>query len=143
MGVFYDHLNTAERSQLMLGLHNKMSLRQIALRIGRSVSTLSREVRRHRNLAPCEALPYECSRASMRAYMARMKPRRKPKLSVDSGLFGVVQQQLRQGWSPQHIAGLMRKNHPAQSGRYHQTVSHETIYTALCMRCRAGSCAAT
>ena len=50
------------------------------------------------------------------------------KLGPDTILFGVVEHFLREGWSPEQIAGTMQRQYPQQP---EQRVSHETIYNAL------------
>jgi IS30 family transposase len=49
-------------------------------------------------------------------------------LGQDTVLFGVVEHFLREGWSPEQIAGTLKKRYPDQT---EQRVSHETIYNAL------------
>ena len=58
-------------------------------------------------------------------------PLAKPKTAQaepDTILFGVVEQFLREGWSPEQIAGTMQRQYPHQP---EQRVSHETIYNAM------------
>jgi IS30 family transposase len=43
-------------------------------------------------------------------------------------LFGVVEHFIREGWSPEQIAGTLKNRYPEQAER---RVSHETIYNAL------------
>jgi transposase, IS30 family len=128
MGNQYRHLSIADRACIMLRLRDGLSSRAIARELNRAPSTITREIEKHRRMAGCANLPYECGRASMRAHLARYTPRRKRKLDPSGQLFSYVQLELSCGLSPDQIAGRLRREHP---GCYHQTVSHETIYTAL------------
>ena len=128
MGLHYTHLCSTERSCIMLRLRDGWSARQIAHELNRAPSTITREIERHRNLHGCARLPYESGRSQMRAHLARFVRRRKRKLDPAGALFPVVRAQLRGGLSPDQIAGRLRRTHP---GCYHQTVTHETIYTAI------------
>ena len=58
----------------------------------------------------------------------RFQRRRRRKLAPDMVLFGVVEHFLREGWSPEQIAGTLKNLYPEQAER---RVSHETIYNAL------------
>jgi IS30 family transposase len=49
-------------------------------------------------------------------------------MGQETVLFGVVEHFLREGWSPEQIAGTMKCLYPQQP---EQRVSHETIYNAL------------
>jgi IS30 family transposase len=66
--------------------------------------------------------------AGDRARAIRQHRRRSPKLAADTVLFGVVAHFLREGWSPEQIAGTLRNQYPDELPR---RVSHETIYNAL------------
>ncbi|WP_426117525.1 IS30 family transposase, partial [Massilia sp. PWRC2] len=58
----------------------------------------------------------------------RVAPRRLPKLHADGVLFQVVRHYLKELWSPQQIANILRAMWPDDSDK---TVSHETIYNAI------------
>jgi IS30 family transposase len=103
-----------------------LSSQAIACELKRAPSTISRELKRHRQMPGCAHLPYEATR--VRAHLARFTRRRPRKLAVDSPLFAHVRTQLSHGLSPDQIAGRLRREYP---GCYGFTVSHETIYTAL------------
>ena len=49
--------------------------------------------------------------------------------------YGAVMQNLREGWSPEQIAGMLKRAWPDDPSK---TVSHETIYTALYVMPRGG-----
>jgi IS30 family transposase len=128
MGKHYSHLSSEERACIMLRLRDGFSSRAIARELKRSPSSITREIARHHCLAGCAKLPYEASRASMRAHMARFQRRRQRKLAPTGLLFAEVRNKLKTGWSPDQISGYLKRTHP---DCYARNVSHETIYTAL------------
>lgn len=71
---------------------------------------------------------YDACQAGARARRQRFKRRRAAKLGADTVLFAVVAHYLRCGWSPEQIAGTLKRLWP---GQRESTVSHETIYNAL------------
>jgi IS30 family transposase len=128
MGQNYSHLSTADRASIMLRLRDGWSSRAIARELQRAPSSITREIAKHRGMAGCAKLPYEAGRASMRAHMARFTRRRRRKLDPTGPLFVEVRDKLKAGWSPDQIAGTLKRDHP---DCYDRNVSHETIYNAL------------
>ena len=125
MGTIYTQLSAAERTTLMVMLAEGKSLNAIGLHLGRWPSTLSREIARNR---AADAKPYDAMRAHERAQALACAPGLEPKLAPQTTLFAVVHDQLREGWSPEQIAGrldLAFKDDPTK------TVCHETIYNAI------------
>ena len=103
------------------------SLRQVAARLGRAPSTISREVMRngHRD-------HYRAWRAEKTA--ARRARRPKPtKLATHPRLRREVERRLLERWSPQQIAGRLVSDYPED---LEMRVSHETIYRALFVQAR-------
>lgn len=124
MGKHYEQLKPEERATVMLMDREGSSVRAMARALQRSPSTISREMARHR----IEGQPYDATRAGHRARARRFQRRQRPKLGPDTVLFGVVEHFLREGWSPEPIAGAMKRQYPQPPER---RVSHETIYNAL------------
>ena len=118
----YHELVLEERVEIQRRLEAGDSQRAIARSLRRAPSTISREVRRLPGGAGYRAQP-----AQRRARIARHTARVPRKLH-DSGLWCVVEAQLRAGWSPQQIAGLLQRASPEHP---RDRVSHETIYTAI------------
>jgi IS30 family transposase len=112
-------LMLADREEISRGLAEGLEFRDIAVRVGRDRSVVSREVNRHGGRDG-----YRAERAERAASVARSRP----KVSVvdrDPGLRVTVSGLLRLGWSPASIAGRLARDHGrGQSGR----VSHEAIY---------------
>jgi len=94
------------------------SVREIAQALGRSPSTISRELQR--NASP-EYRLYLSHRAESRAATRRKGASRRPRLK-QSSILGYVQAKLALGWSPEQIAGRIGIDHPDLS------ISHEAIY---------------
>jgi len=123
MSEGYVHMMPLERDFLGQALARGESLRTIADVLGRSPSTLSRECRRHRGL-----LGYSPMIAQVRAWARAAIPRRARKLYPPSRLWRSVCADLRDGWSPEQIAGRLKHDYPLDMTR---RVSHETIYRAI------------
>ena len=93
---------------------------ELAERLGRCKSTVSRELRRH-----CESRGRYCAADAQRRYLqSRRACRPLPKLACPK-LRGAVEDGLRQEWSPEQIVGALALDHPSDPS---MRVSHETIY---------------
>lgn len=115
-------LSLVERQYLELRLLGNWSLRRIAAELGRDHSALSREVRRNK----CTGGRYRASEAHKRATNRLEKRVRGRKLDRDNELASWVEARLREGWSPEKIAGRLRCAPPSYlKGK---VVSHESIY---------------
>jgi len=124
MGTKYEQLSAEERATIMVMRGEGSSLRAIARKLARAPSSISRELRRNGE----ETREYEARRAGLLARRRRFQPRRVSKLAPHTVLFSVVAHYLREGWSPEQIAGTLKRVWPHDRER---TVSHETIYNAL------------
>ena len=121
-------LSFAEREEIALGRAGGESMRQIAKRLGRSPSTVSRELARN----ACEAGRYRATTAHVQAYERASRP--KPaKLAVNLVLRERVQDDLRNRYSPEQIAGRLRRQFPDDPEMW---VSAETIYQSLYVQSR-------
>src|SRR5215203_2946328 len=122
------YLAFGEREEIALGLARSEPMRQIAARLGRSVSTISREVTRNRDGQG----RYRASAAQVQAYERASRP--KPaKLAVNGALRQRVEQDLGKKYSPEQIAGRLRADFPDQPEMW---VSTETIYQSLYVQSR-------
>jgi IS30 family transposase len=120
-------LTPAEREEISRGLACRLSLRTIATKLGRSPSTISREL--HRNGG---ATGYRAVKADQAAWDRARRPKR-CKLAANRSLSKTVAAKLRLQWSPQQIAGWLKCEYPEDES--HQ-VSHETIYRSLFIQAR-------
>ncbi|MGC9205808.1 IS30 family transposase, partial [Acidithiobacillus sp.] len=115
----YRQLMPDQRNQIQRGLNQGMSIRGIARQLGRSPSTISREIQRGRVEETYDAV---CAREE--AQRRRRKGVRK--LTEGSPLtLAVTHAILQRKWSPEQIAGRLRMDYPKDK-QWH--VSHETIY---------------
>lgn len=120
-------LSLAEREEISRGLSVSEPLRAIARRLGRSPSTISREVRRNGGVAR-----YRATASDQAAWDRALRP--KPcKLACSPSLAQAVSAKLRRKWSPEQIAGWLRRSFPKEP---HRQVSHETIYRSLYIQAR-------
>lgn len=121
----YSHLSAEERAVIMIEKANGSSLRSIGRLLGRSASTIGRELRRQ----PPHARGYDADSAGRRYLQQRQQCRRRKRLAEGSELLAQVRNGLcLHGWSPQQIAARLRKMHPDDPSQH---VSHETIYAAI------------
>lgn len=134
MGQQYAQLGPEERGVIAAMKSRNESARSIARELKRSPSTISRELKRNGYRDPEQVvmgrptLGYDAVRAGQRARRLLRKPRRIRKLRRQSRLWRSVRGLLAQRWSPQQIAGKLRRDHPNDASWH---VSHETIYTAI------------
>jgi IS30 family transposase len=116
-----------EREEISRGLAAGASFRLIAVRLGRSPSTISREVG-----ANGGRRGYRACRADRAALRRARRP--KPfKLAQCERLRVVVEAKLELRWSPQQISGWLVRAFP---GDPEMRVSHETIYLSLFVQTR-------
>jgi IS30 family transposase len=122
-----EHLTLAEREEISRGLARGESLRSIASRLGRSPSTISREV--GRNKGPRK---YRAVDADDRAWRRACRP--KPCLLAGNAVLrDYVAARLGEDWSPDQIAEVLRRQHPLGAD---MRILHETIYKSLFVQSR-------
>ena len=114
-------LTIDEREQILLGINRGDTFTAIAGQLGRTVSTISREVKR--GGGRCE---YSALRAHERARQQTRRP--KPFKLRPGRLLEEVASRLEQLWSPDEIAVRLRLDHADDP---QMRVSHETIYQSL------------
>lgn len=102
-------------------------MRVIAAQLGRAPSTISREV--GRNGGPDS---YRAARSDQAAWDRALRPKI-CKLACHPSLSRTVSQKLRRKWSPEQIAGWLKRMFPDEEQR---RVSHETIYKSLFIQAR-------
>jgi IS30 family transposase len=120
-------LSLAEREEISRGLIRGLSLRGIAAQLGRAPSNISREVGRNGGVDRYRAVS---SDQSAWARAVRPKPR---KLACHPWLRRTVSLKLRRKWSPEQIAGWLKRSFPDEE---QHRVSHETIYKSLFIQAR-------
>ncbi len=120
-------LSLSEREEISRGIVAQRSIRSMASLLGRSPSTVSREVCRNGGYDQ-----YRAAVADEQAWVCARRPKR-CKLANHPQLRQAVVRKLRLNWSPEQIAGWLKRVHPGE-GSYQ--VSHETIYRSLFVQAR-------
>ncbi len=121
------YLHEDERIYIADRLREKATVRAIAAELGRSPSTISREIRRNRTPGRGSQWHYRPYAAQARADGRRPRPKPR-KISQNRELRDFVQAGLDQRWSPEQICQALRKTFP---DRPEMHVVHETVYQAL------------
>ena len=120
-------LSLEEREEISRGLSAGDSVRAIAEALGRSPSTVCREVNANGGRKKYRALV-----ADRAASRNALRPKR-AKLSECRRLRGVVERKLEARWSPEQISAWLALEYP---DRPEMQVSHETIYQSLFVQSR-------
>ena len=115
----YKHLRIHERELLSILRGQGKSLRAIAKTLKRNPATISRELQRNTpQIKKGYYLPHRAQeRSDFRNQCCRAHARLK-----DPKVWTLVRRKLKQGWSPEIIAGWLKDRHPKLF------TSHETIY---------------
>jgi IS30 family transposase len=120
-------LRFEEREEISRGIAARRSIRQIAREIGRSPSTVSREIRRNYG-----SQGYRAKRADRLAWERALRP--KPcRLALHRELRWRVAQKLVLQWSPEQISGWLKQQFPTDQD---MQISHEAIYRSLFVQAR-------
>ena len=120
-------LSLAEREEISRGIVAGCSIRSIAVGLGRSPSTVSRELRRNGGRRR-----YRANRADKAAWDRARRPKT-CKLVENRSLTRIVASKLQLEWAPEQIAGWLKLTYP---GNEAYQVSHETIYKSLYIQTR-------
>jgi len=112
-------LTPEERERLSLLLAQGQRPARIAHSLGRHRSTISRELRRNRLGDRYSVLTAQRQAEARRRQRPLTRKMERPEVSED------VRRGLTQYWSPQQIAGRLRRDFPGEPRR---RVSHQTIY---------------
>jgi IS30 family transposase len=121
----YKRLSSEEREEISRMLAQKCSLNNIAKKLGRSASTISREV----SAGSCNKYTYRAGKAQRRAERNSGKRKKgKKRLSKEARLKRYVFKKLRMKWSPRQIAKEMEKDYPLDMN---MRIAPETIYSYL------------
>jgi transposase, IS30 family len=122
------YLSFAEREEIALARAGGQSMRAIAARLGRSPSTISRELSRNAESSG----RYRATSAHAAAWERAARPRQ-AKLAMNLALRERVEHDLQKKYSPEQIAGRLRVQFPNDP---EMSVSHETIYQSLYVQSR-------
>jgi IS30 family transposase len=120
----YRQLQPEDRMTMASMRQQGSSARAMARALGRSASTITRELKRN----TLESLPYGSHTAQLACARRREAARPIAKLDFNGVGWGTVRTMLDWKWSPQQIAATLKRMFPDEPERH---VSHETIYTAI------------
>lgn len=112
----HNKITADERDKIAVWLAEKMTLREIGRRLGRSVSSISDEVKRNSKDGLYTAISAQYL-SDTRASYGRSQNSRKA-----SWVYTHVENRLREGWTPEQIAGRLKRDYRRK------VVCHETIY---------------
>lgn len=133
MPIRYHQLTSAERATIMTRLAEDVTEADIARELGRDRSTISRELERNGARLDRDTgrrKPYDAVEAHEEAQARAQAPGTR-KLAAGTALMERVRRDIREGWSPQQIAGKLKEASPDDPSK---RACHETIYTAIyCM----------
>ena len=120
-------LTLSEREEISRGIVAGQSIRRIADTLGRSASTISREIGRNGGYDH-----YRATQADKNAWDRARRPKR-CKLSGHPPLRRKIVTKLKLNWSAKQIAGWLKRTYPEDELIH---VSHETIYRSLFVQAR-------
>jgi hypothetical protein len=120
-------LTFAEREDISRGIASGSTIREIARRLDRAASTLSREISRIGGRPA-----YRAHAADDHAWDSALRPK-KCLLAVSRKLRNIVASKLILDWSPEQISGWLKIQFPDDAS---MRVSHETIYNSLFIQAR-------
>ena len=121
----YQHLNYTERTLIKEWRKKKISMREIGRQLGRSHSTISRELKRNLWWGGHYYL-----RSSQEFYEARLKRRAQRYRLKTATIRDYIHQKLAIGWTPEIISGRLRETDP------NSYVCHESIYQYIYIQAR-------
>jgi IS30 family transposase len=120
-------LKLEEREEISRGIAAGRSIRGIARLLDRSPSTICREIERNGG-----SRSYRATRADKLAWERALRPKR-CRLACHGRLRWRVAQKLALEWSPQQIAGWLKRQYPDDPS---MQISHEAIYRSLFIQSR-------
>ncbi len=120
-------LTMSEREEMSRGIVAGHSIRSIAASLGRSPSTVRREINGNGGRRR-----YRASQAEQAAW-GRARRSKRCKLVENRALARVVASKLMLHWSPDQVAGWLKRTYPDDEN---YQVSHETIYRSLFIQAR-------
>ena len=143
MGEVYSHLSEEERQVIQIEVGNGASIRGIGAMLGRSPSSISREIKRNTwfpsnenesyrpyrpkrlKTGPWTCRPFYSAMTAQRKAEQRAREPRKPRRMAYDPLLAWVMTALRKGWTPERIEGRLAVEFPDDP---RMRVSHECLY---------------
>jgi IS30 family transposase len=126
----YTRLTYKDRVQIEILFHSNFSVSEIALKLKRTKSTISREIKRGLSL-PGEG--YSSNSAQWHAdFYSRIK-KVDSKIRKNSKLRFYMFSRLKLGWSPEQIAERLKLDYPRDPS---MRISYESIYKYIYFECK-------
>lgn len=123
--INYKRLSDLEREDISRMLSQNCSFHNIAKKLGRNISTISREI----NAGSCNKYTYRAVKAQSRARRNSSKRKAgKYKLNDGPALWKYIRRKLKKKWSPRQIAEELEKDYPLDMT---MRISPEAIYTYI------------
>jgi len=98
----YKHLSLEERYYIEVSMEKEMTLSEISNDLGRSQSTITREISRNKG--------QRGYRHNQAHGMANERHETKPKArKLTTKMIDIVEDYIRQGWSPEQVVGRLKK----------------------------------
>src|SRR3989344_995864 len=113
----HNKITAQERDQIAIDLAAGLSLRKIAAKLGRSVSSISDEIKRNSSGSKYQAIKAQELSGKRNRVSRSINPLKNNKV------YSYVYDKLRRGWSPEEIACKLRRNNGGKT-----IICHETIY---------------
>lgn len=110
-------IDASERDKIAVWLSSGIKLREIGRRLDRAVSSISDEVRRNRHGGVYTAIKAEELSQKRNKESRKFNPLKSPEI------YRHVHEKLRDGWSPEEIAGRAKRDNDGVT-----VICHETIY---------------
>lgn len=120
----YKHLSLEERHYIELSMKNEKTLTVIAAELGRSQSTISREVRRNRGQRGYRHKQANCMAQERHAIKEKS-------IKLTDEITRVIDEYIRSDWSPEQVAGRLKRDGII-------ALHHETIYQHILADKQAG-----
>ena len=123
------YLSMSEREEIAILNAQRIGVREIGRQLGRSASTISRELRLSRPVSGRRRHRYRATQAQSQAERRARRPKAS-KLAAYPPLHAYVQDKLtcRAHWSPEQISRRLRVDFPDDE---RMRISHEAIYQAI------------
>jgi len=110
-------ITAEERDEIAVLLATRTSLRTIAKQLGRSVSSISEEVKRNSSNGMYTAITAQAFSQRRNTASRKTNPLK------NKAIYAYVCEKLRCGWSPEQIAGRLKRENKGK-----HVICHETIY---------------
>jgi IS30 family transposase len=125
----YKRITVFEREEISIRIEQKVSIRTIAKHLGRSSSTISRELSRHHEKGVYRAI------IAQEKVRKKLKASKRSKLEKNPELFNFVYKRMIENkWTPEQVAKRLKILYPKDMN---MRISHETIYRYVYVKAKS------